>query len=48
MKYVSCNQCGHMVPSKLSSIVDHKRLCHECKKANKRELELWTASTIKH
>lgn len=32
MKYVSCSTCGEVFPSNKTVVIEHKRICHECKK----------------
>lgn len=41
MKYTSCMQCGKMVATKFTSLIDHKRICHDCKKSNQNILRTW-------
>lgn len=37
MRLTCCANCGTLVPLKKTSIVDNKRICHECKRKAKRE-----------
>lgn len=34
MKTVSCSQCFGLFPTKKTVVIEHKRICHECKKKN--------------
>lgn len=33
MKHVSCSKCGNVLPLKKTVVIEHKRVCHECKKS---------------
>ena len=32
MRVVSCSKCGSVVPSNKTVVIEHKRICHICKK----------------
>ena len=32
VKLVSCSKCGSVVPSNKTVVIEHKRVCHMCKK----------------
>jgi RNA polymerase-binding transcription factor DksA len=40
MKYVSCSNCGDVVPTKKTVVIENKRICHECKKQNSKAEQL--------
>jgi hypothetical protein len=35
MKFASCSQCGGLRPLNKTVIIEHKRICSDCKKAIK-------------
>lgn len=37
MKLISCSQCFKNYPSKQTTIVDGKRICHECRSKNSKK-----------
>lgn len=39
MKLVCCSKCGKVVSNNKTSIVENKRICHDCKKSNKWEMQ---------
>jgi formylmethanofuran dehydrogenase subunit E len=47
MKLSTCMQCGSVVSNKRIALVEHKRICHDCRKANKWEMRKWTGTNIK-
>jgi NAD-dependent SIR2 family protein deacetylase len=32
MRLISCSECGSLVKGNQTSLVGHKRVCHQCKK----------------
>jgi hypothetical protein len=38
MKFVSCSQCGTVKDIKKTAIIEHKRICHDCKKENSKKV----------
>ena len=47
MKLTSCSKCGKVVSTRNTTVIEHKRVCDDCKSAQKKELETWTISTMK-
>jgi formylmethanofuran dehydrogenase subunit E len=39
MKYVSCSQCGNVLPMKKTSVIEHKRVCGVCKQSNSKAIK---------
>lgn len=37
MKFVSCSVCFKLVAPKKTTVVEHKRICHECKSEQKKK-----------
>jgi formylmethanofuran dehydrogenase subunit E len=42
MKFITCSVCNSIVKANKTTIIDHKRVCHDCKKkASKKEKEFF-------
>jgi formylmethanofuran dehydrogenase subunit E len=48
MKLSTCMKCGSVVSNKRIALVEKKRVCHDCRKANKWEMQKWTPMNTKN